>query len=399
VQGEYEYAIDQLHRAEEHAMKLIFWLCFFGVFYAYFGYPILLMILGKLKDIFSPTLEYQIDAAQAPSVTIIIPAHNEEAVIARKLENTQAIEYPGELKILIVSDGSTDATVDIVQQAASSDSRIVLYELEERRGKAQALNHAIKTVATDLIVFSDASIILEQDSLWNIVQPFADPKIGCVSGEDIIEGGGGEGLYGKYELFLRDRESRVGSIVGASGSFYAQRTHLVTPFEEGLAPDFLSVMNTVESGYRVISYPPAVGYMSAVESHKDEFQRKIRTLIRGMTALFRKADMLNPLKYPMFSLFLWSHKLMRWLVPFFLIGMLISNLFMTAEVFYMLIMFLQLAFYSLALLGYLEFKSLSNTLPGKIALYFTGVNVAILVAWIRYVSGVRQEIWTPSKRT
>jgi cellulose synthase/poly-beta-1,6-N-acetylglucosamine synthase-like glycosyltransferase len=271
-------------------------------------------------------------------------------------------------------------------------------EIKERSGKAQALNKALKQVTGDIVVFSDASIILETESVWQIVQPFTDDKIGCVSGEDIIEESGGEGLYGTYELFLRNQESKIASIVGASGSFYAQRTHLIDPFVEGLAPDFLSVMNTVEKGYRVISHSAARGTMSAVQSSKDEFQRKIRTIIRGMTALFKKANLLNPLTHPVFALFLWSHKIMRWLVPFFLLTILISSVLLIEDVFYGTMFYLQLLFYFIALISALGIQTISSTLPGKITLYFTSVNIAIFIAWFQYLAGVRQEIWVPSKR-
>jgi len=378
-------------------MTILFWISFAGIFYAYFGYPLLLLFLGKIKKVLFFKPQLMLEEAQAPSVTLIIPAYNEESIIGEKLENTLSLYYPGELHILVVSDGSSDTTVSIVNKYLS-DSRVELFELTERKGKAQALNKALQQVKTEIIIFSDASIILEQQALWHIVQPFANSKIGCVSGEDHIEGGGGEGLYGKYELFLRDKESQLDSIVGASGSFYAQRTALVTPFQEGLAPDFVSVMNTVERGYRAISHPDAIGSMVAVKSHKDEFNRKVRTFIRGMTAMFKMKHMLNPVSFPMFSFFLWSHKMMRWFVPFFLISLMVSNFFILDNNFYRVILIAQLLFYGMALLGFLGVKIFMDSILGKIAIYFTSVNVAILLAWVRYLMGVRQEIWSPSKR-
>ena len=378
-------------------MITLFWMSLAGAFYAYFGYPLLLLILGKLKNIIAPEKSTSFSESEAPSITIIIPAHNEESIIGDKLRNTLSLYYPGKLQILVVSDGSTDDTVQIVNEFLD-DPRVTLFELQQRKGKAQALNRALQQVEGEIVIFSDASIMLEQNAVWHIVQPFTNPLIGCVSGEDLIEDGGGEGLYGKYELFLRNQESLVGSIVGASGSFYAQRTDLVDPFLEGLAPDFLSVMNTVEKGFRVISYPAARGTMTSVKSSRDEFQRKVRTLIRGMTALFKKSNLLNPIRYPVFSLFLWSHKIMRWLVPFFLIGMLVSCLLLFDNTFYKIILLLQLAFYFLALLGAIGISRIAESIPGKVALYFTSVNIAIVIAWIRYALGVRQEIWAPSKR-
>ena len=378
-------------------MEWLFWVSLFGVIYAYFGYPLLLVVMNRIREMLSPLVPARFSENEAPSVTVLIPAHNEVDVIGRKLENTLALYYPGEFHILVVSDGSSDGTAEVVRGFAE-DKRLDFIELVERKGKANALNVGLEQISSDVVIFSDASIMLDEQAVWNIVRPFADLRIGCVSGEDLIEGGGGEGLYGKYELFLRNQESKYGSIVGASGSFYAQRRALVTPFLEGFAPDFLSVLNTVEHGYRAISLPEAFGFMTAVESTSDEFQRKVRTLIRGYTALFKKARLLNPLRAPLFSLFLISHKLMRWLVPFFLIGVLVTNLLLLDHVFYQLFCIAQLAFYVLALLAWRGVGPIQSSIPGKIALYFTAVNVAIFYAWIRYFSGVRQELWTPSRR-
>jgi cellulose synthase/poly-beta-1,6-N-acetylglucosamine synthase-like glycosyltransferase len=378
-------------------MEAAFWICLSGVAYAYFGYPAVLMFLGWLKDLFSDKEQPCFSRDEAPSVSVLIPAHNEAEVIASKLINTLSLYYPGDLEIMVISDGSIDNTADVVQ-TFSDDKRLTFINLDERKGKANALNVGLEKARGDIIVFSDASIILDEQALWCITQPFADSRIGCVSGEDMIQGSGGEGLYGRYELYLRNQESRLGSIVGASGSFYAQRKQLVNPFLEGVAPDFLSVLNTVERGYRAISTPSAFGYMSAVVSTRDEFQRKVRTLIRGMTALFGKKILLNPYRYPMFSFFLVSHKLMRWWVPFFLLGMLLANMFLIDEPFYLIFLVLQCGFYALAVLGYLGLRTVSDSLPGKISLYFSLVNVAIFIAWIRYFSGFRQEIWTPSQR-
>lgn len=378
-------------------MEVVFWICLLGIVYAYFGYPLVLMLLGWLKDVLLDRENALYTENEAPSLSVIIPAHNEGEVIAEKLRNTLSLYYPGELEIVVISDGSVDNTAEVVQTFCNDD-RLIFLNLKERKGKANALNMGLEKARGEIIVFSDASIILDEQALWEIAQPFAESTIGCVSGEDLIKEGGGESLYGKYELYLRNQESRIGSIVGASGSFYAQRKHLVKTFLEGGAPDFLSVLNTVEKGYRAISTSSAFGHMTAVASTKDEFQRKVRTLIRGMTALFEKKSLLNPYRYPMFSFFLISHKLMRWWVPFFLLGLLGFNGFLIDQPFYLVFLCLQGGFYLLATLVYLQVQPVVGSLPGKVALYFTVVNTAILFAWIRYFSGVRQEIWTPSKR-
>lgn len=375
-------------------LVVVFWISALGVVYPYFGYPLLLFVLRLFLR------RREIPAARPdslPGVTMIIPVHNEERRIADKLVNTAALHYPsGRLQILFVSDGSTDGTPDMIRAASLPGAALI--ELPSRRGKAAALNAGLAAATHEILVFSDASIRLGDDALAQIVRQFADPSIGCVSGEDPIVGSGGEALYGRYELFVRRLESSVHSIVGASGSFYAQRRSLCAPFTEGMAPDFLSVLRTVEQGFRAVSEPGAVGTMTSVKDPRQEFDRKVRTVLRGMTTLFEHPNLLNPLRAGVFAFELWSHKVLRWLAPVFLLGTLVSALALAAVPFYLLALVAQLAFYGLAVATFRQWAGVHRTLPGKIALYFSSVNAAILAGWWQYGRGVRQEIWTPSHR-
>lgn len=374
--------------------EILFWLALFLTFYAYLGYPLLLALVGKMvrRPVAMTATAYQ------PGVTVIIPVHNEERVIDAKLSNLDALDYPRDrLTILIISDGSTDQTRQRVL-GYRSDLQIRFLELSQRQGKAAALNLGLQNTSSEIVVFSDASIMLATDALKRIVQPFQDATIGCVSGEDHIPGGGGEGLYGQYELSLRNLESRISSIAGASGSFYAMRTPLCRPFLPGMAPDFLSVLVTVEQGYRAITEPRASGTMSSTKSARGEFQRKVRTLIRGMTALWHARALLNPFRSGMFALVLWSHKLARWLVPFFLLIILLASLWRLDRPFYMAAAVAQALFYLFALLALLDIRVIRDNLLGKVCMYFTVVNCSIFVAWIRFLSGTRLEIWDPTRR-
>ncbi|MBT3053851.1 MAG: glycosyltransferase family 2 protein [Candidatus Thiodiazotropha sp. (ex Codakia orbicularis)] len=377
-------------------MITLFWLSFVCVIYAYFLYPLLLIVVGKYRnnEILINDQEYEL-----PSVTLLLPVHNESNVIEAKLSNIESLEYPdNSLKVILVSDGSTDNTVEIIKNY-ETDLNLKVIVIENQQGKANALNQGLNEVNSSIVVFTDASIMLDKQSIHKIVEPFSDNNVGCVSGEDHIPANqGGEGLYGKYELFLRNKESKIDSIVGASGSFYAQRTQLIKPFEEGLAPDFLSVLNTVNAGYRAITQPRAIGIMSASKSTSNEYNRKVRTLLRGMAALFSNLKLLNAFKYGWFSVFLFSHKLMRWLVPFFLLILLISNYFLIDQFVYKLLFSGQLLFYSLAIVALPQNSKLNNTVIGKIPLFFTIVNLAILKAWFLFFQGKRQEIWNPTKR-
>ena len=376
-------------------MEFAFWAAVGGVIYAYFGYPLLLAAIGRLVG--RRRLPLADETQPPPTVSMIVPIHNEEARIARKVANTAALRYPsGRLRVIFVSDGSTDRTVEIVRSLLTADMEVV--ELPRRQGKAAALNAGLARATNDVVVFSDAAIALQPDALLRVVGPFADPKVGCVSGEDRIGEAAGEGLYGRYELFLRRLESRVHSIVGASGSFYAQRRALCDRFPEGMAPDFLSVVRTVERGYRAVAEPEAIGSMTSVQEPRHEFERKVRTAIRGMTTLFAHARLLNPVRHGLFAFALFSHKVMRWAVPFFLLIALVSPLWLLDSPLYLAAFVAQVAFYGVALLAFRGWCHLHVWMPGRVALYFSSVNAAILAAWIQYGRGVRQEIWTPSAR-
>ncbi|MEQ1794013.1 MAG: glycosyltransferase family 2 protein [Nitrospira sp.] len=377
------------------AMEGLFWLSVFGVMYPYLGYPLLLWLLGRGWARAQPPTPQ--GSPFYPSVSMIIPACNEERRIERKIVNTKALLYPFDrLQVLFVSDGSTDRTIELIRNQISAS--ISLVELPVRGGKAAALNAGLEQARHDIVVFSDASIELEPDALRHIVQGFRDPAIGCISGEDKIAESGGEAWYGRYELLVRRLESKVHSIVGASGSFYAQRRALCAPFTEGLAPDFLSVLRTVEQGFRAVSEPDAVGTMTSVKDSKQEFERKVRTLIRGMAALFSYARVLNPLRFGVFAVEMFSHKVLRWSVPFCLIMALFSSVMLMASPWFLFFSIVQIVFYVIALLALSGWSVIRHSLLGKIALYFSMVNAAILVAWFKYGKGVRQELWTPSQR-
>jgi cellulose synthase/poly-beta-1,6-N-acetylglucosamine synthase-like glycosyltransferase len=375
-------------------MEMVFWLSAAAVVYGYAGYPALLWLLCRAKS--TGRGDARVPTA-LPSVTMIVPVHNEDRTIDAKIVNTRSLVYEGRLAVLFVSDGSTDRTVPRLRAAA--DDRISVVELADRGGKASALNAGMARADGDIVVFSDASIMLEPSAITEIVQPFHSATVGCVSGEDRIAQFGGEALYGSYELFMRRMESRLYSIVGASGSLYAQRRHLCEAFPSGLSPDFVSVLRTVQQGYRAVSEPKAVGTMTALGDPTAEFGRKVRTILRGITTLAHYRSLLNPLRYGWFAFELISHKVMRWLIPFFLGAMSIASVVLAMEsAWYLVLALLQLAFYGLAALTAWGSSRFARSLPGKVSLYFTSANVATAMAWLRFLMGHRQEIWSPSRR-
>lgn len=375
-------------------MNIVFWVSLTALFYIFIGYPAVLTVAALFRGRSGGHAE----APQPPSISMIIPVHNEIGIIEHKLHNTMELDYGRErLQVIVVSDASTDGTDDVAAGFAG-DGGVEFHRLPERQGKGAALNLGLELAAGEIIVFSDASIFLEREALRNIVRPFASPRVGCVSGEDYIRGGGGEGMYGKYEIFLRNLESKIGSIVGASGCFYAQRRTLCRPFVEGMAPDFLSVLHTVAEGYRAVTEASARGEMRTVRRAGQEFPRKVRTMLRGMTTLSSFKRLLDPFRHGLFAVELLSHKVMRWMAGLFLGTLALSNIALATSAPFRWFLLLQAVCYSSALVGWLGPRRLAGAPVFRIPFFFCMVNLAGLVAWGRFLVGDRQEIWEPSQR-
>jgi len=375
-------------------LPLFFWLFLLGIFYAYFGYPISLILIKKVRQ--RETLR---EEHHEKSVTLIITAFNEEKRIREKLENSLALEYPKDkLQILVASDGSTDATNDIVRSYA--DKGVELLKVVKRGGKENAQKEAMEHARGEIIVFSDVATILEPQGLREIVSNFADPSVGCVSSEDRLIGQdgkpSGEGFYVRYEMWLRRLESVVNSLVGLSGSFFAARKEVCQDFSGDVQSDFRTLLSSIKLGLRGVSDPKAIGSYLNITNEKREFERKIRTVLRGLTVFFNHLEFLNIFQYGLFSYQLFCHKLLRWLVPFFLVAALIINVFMAGtSLFFLIVLSGHLAFYIIGLYGWFT-QSLSGVF--KIPMFFVIVNAAIAVAWWQYLTGKRVILWTPSER-
>ncbi len=372
------------------------------VFYAYFGYPFILLLISLFKKAAGslPDKDYQL-----PSVSFIITAYNEEKRIKEKIESTLIQDYPeAKLEIIVASDCSGDSTDEIVKTYASQGVKLV--RAPERKGKENAQKHAVEASSGEILVFSDVATGLEPDAISKIVMNFRDPSVGCVSSEDkFIETDGsvsGEGAYVKYEMFLRKLESGVNTLVGLSGSFFAARREVCLNWATDLQSDFNTLLNSIRQGRRGISDPDSKGYYKNIADEKKEFNRKVRTVLRGISVLMRNLALLNPFKYRLFAWQLFSHKLCRWLVPFFLIAAMLSNLWLIfADPFFLLTLFLQIVFYSLAFYYYTKQKTSSAAgLPAlfRLPFFFVTVNLSILSAWWQYVRGRRATFWEPSKR-
>lgn len=375
--------------------ETILFISLFLIFFAYFGYPITLALANVLFGKPVKRAEY------LPTVTFIITVHNEEKRVAEKLDNVLRLDYPPErLEVLVASDGSVDATNNIVQSYA--DRGVKLLEIPDRGGKENAQKYAVARAGGEIIVFSDVATGMEVGGLRALTSNFADPTVGCVSSEDRVVGRdgkpSGEGLYIKYEMWLRALESKVNSLVGLSGSLFAARKEVCQDFSADMQSDFRTVLSSMKRGLRGISDANSIGIYQDAADPKREWDRKIRTVIRGLTVFFRHAELLNPFRFGFFSYQLFCHKLLRWSVPMFLVLAFFSNLVLAkAGQGYASLLALQSVFYALGVAGLLR-TQLQEIIVIKIAAFFLTVNASLAVAWLRYLQGDRIVKWAPTQR-
>ena len=369
--------------------EIAFWCSVALVAYAYAGYPCALLLLIFFRD--RPVKKARI----TPRVSFVIAAHNEEQRIGAKIDNTLRQDYPANaMEIIVASDGSTDRTEEIVR---SYGRRVLLVRTKERRGKEFAQQLAVRAAVGKILIFSDPATTLEPNAVSTIVMNFADPTVGCVSSADhLVDADGtpsGEGAYVRYEMWLRGLESRVNTLIGLSGSFFAARQDVCRRWATDQCSDFLTLLHAIEMGLRGVLDVESKGYYPNLADDRREFHRKARTVVRGISVIGRNARLLNPFRYGLFSWQLASHKVCRWLVPFGMIGAAISSAFLIGRPFYAAMFFLQCAFYAAALGG------LRTGAPIlKIPTFFFLANLGVLTAWFRYARGERIVMWNPSQR-
>jgi biofilm PGA synthesis N-glycosyltransferase PgaC len=369
-------------------MKLLFWSCASFILFVYAGYPVCSYFRAKVwprpvrrKSIF-------------PRVTIVVAAHNEEKNLPEKLLNLAALDYPVDLlEVIVISDGSTDATDKILGEWRNPGRRAVI--LPDHRGKANALNHGMAEASGEIICFTDARQKIASDGLKNLVANFADPSVGCVSGELILRedpktaASHGVGLYWRLEKNIRNWEGEAGSTVGTTGAFYAIRKDLRVPLPEGIILDDVYIpLNVARQGRRVVFDPTAVAWDDFTPSPRQEFHRKVRTLA-GNYQLLQLAPWLltnsNPLR-----LQLVCHKLLRLLVPLALLGVLAST-FWIRESLYEVALVLQIFLYALAILP-LRVKAGFLSRLSHISFAFILLNAAAAVAFVYFITG-RKAVW------
>ncbi|WP_049631545.1 glycosyltransferase family 2 protein [Cellvibrio sp. pealriver] len=380
-------------------LTFLFWLFCIAALYSYFIYPLVLRVLVARKGV--KTNAAVVSSSTAASVSLIVTAYNEELRVRAKIENSLQLEFDASaFEIIVASDCSSDATDEIVREYADRGVRLV--RAPERLGKEHAQQCAIEKASGEILVFSDVATEIPADAIKKLVAYFNDPSVGAVSSEDrfISQNGtvAGEGAYVKYEMWLRQQESRLAGLVGLSGSFFAVRKSLCSDWDIHSPSDFNTALNTAKAGLRAVTAPDVLGFYQDLKDPSKEYQRKIRTVIRGMTGLSRHAEVLRFGKFGFFSFQVISHKLMRWLTPWFLLALFLTNALIADDgVFYFLTFFAQLVFYCVAVVAHF-LPNLQSISIIKLVYFFVQVNIALLDAGIKFIAGQRMTTWKPSAR-
>jgi cellulose synthase/poly-beta-1,6-N-acetylglucosamine synthase-like glycosyltransferase len=362
----------------------------------YFGYPMLLRFLPKVK---SQTSSFSED--DLPTVTVLIPAFNEQDCIEKTVRNKLSQDYPQEkLQIIVISDESEDNTDEIVNKIMKEDTRVRLIRQMPRAGKTSGLNLANQELVSDLIIFSDANSIFAPQTIRELVKTFEDPTVGYVTGKMVYvdsEGsiiGDGCSAYMKYENYLREIETRVGSVVGVDGGVDAMRRELYTKLNADQLPDFVQPLSVIKRGFRVVYAENALLNEDSLHDDTKEFRMRVRVSLRALWGLHEMRQLFNPINYGFFSFQLFSHKLLRYLAFVPLILAFISNLLSLGEgEVYTLLMAGQLGFYVCALLGY-KLGEKGPKLFG-IPYYFCLINIACAFAAYKYFRGEKIVLWKP----
>ena len=391
-------------------LKIIFWVFLFIVFYAYLGYGILLFILVRIKRIFTHKKHENVN--YEPEVTLFVAAYNEKDYVDKKVHNSLEMEYPSnKIKQVWVTDGSDDGTPDLLKKYANNG--VEVHHIPERGGKIGAMNRGMQFVKTPLVIFSDGNTLLGKESVQRIVNLFADPKVGCVSGEKRIfnkdkdTAAGTEGIYWKYESKLKKWDAELYSVVGAAGELFAIRTDLYEPVEKDtLLDDFIISLRVAMKGYTIQYDPEAYAIESASANVKEELKRKIRIAAGGLQSIFRLKPLLNIFKYGVLSFQYISHRVLRWtlaplslpIIFFINLAIVLQSGIINFSNFYTWLFYAQIAFYLSAAVGwYLENKKLRVKIL-FVPYYFLVMNYAVYAGAIRYFKGQQTVNWERAKR-
>ena len=373
-------------------LKIVFWVCSLLVVYTYLLYPVVLCLASSAVRLWRSS---RVPTASATSpVSFIVPAYNEERHLGDKLANLASLDYPRDrLEIILVSDGSTDSTNDILRRAEGGNVSVLC--LPSRGGKASALNQAVRRARHGILVFSDAATVFAPDAVKKLVRHFDDPRVGVVCGalqfQASAESRQTEGLYWRYESFLRLMESHIGVALTASGAIYAIRRECFVPLSpDTLVEDLVVTMNAHNLGYRVVYDPDARATDVAASTVAGEFARRVRIATGSFRAL---GGLLRGPLDPVTAFAFVSHKLLRWTLPFLLIGMLLTSAALLDSALYRTLFVLQVLFYGWGLVGFLFRRRIQGVRYALVAYYLLAIHLAFLIGFMRYLSGRGEIEW------
>ena len=385
------------------APEYVFWASLLLVAHTYLLYPIILFVAYALVQV-CRDWRYLLSrrdgrcpaqpATELPPVTLIIAAHNEEAHLRDKLANIRQLDYPRDrLNVILVSDGSTDGTNAILRTVSDPNIRCIF--LPARGGKANALNHAVAQAGQEILIFSDAATKFAPDAVAKLARHFADPRVGAVCGslefEATSESRQTEGVYWAYETRLRLMEARLGATLTASGAIYALRRSCYPRLPADTVLDDLVIpLNARKLGYRVLYDPEAVGMDVAASSVAGEFTRRVRLATGSFRAL---GQMVRTPLDPMTAFAFFSHKVLRWILPFPLMAMLVSSGLMWGRPLYRIALLAQLAFYLWAAMGCLFRQRMQHVRFGLLGYYLLAIHLAFLVGFVRFLGGSKETAW------
>lgn len=381
-------------------LPILFWILALCAVYSYFLYPLALIALRTLTrpDVIEPARAH---AGEMPFLSLIVTVYNERHRIEQKIQNVLTLDYPADrLELIVASDCSDDGTDELVQSYAERGIRLV--RAQERLGKENAQLAAIQAAKGEVLVFSDVATQMDPEALQNLSLYFVDARVGAVSSEDrfISKNGkvAGEGAYVKYEMWLRRQESQLGGLVGLSGSFFAARAEVCEQWDIHSPSDFNTALNCARLGLRSVTAPDVLGYYEDLKDASREYARKVRTVLRGMTGLARHPDVLNPVRFGLFAFQVFSHKLMRWGVPWFLLALLVVTLILANDGWiYTLALVAQVVFYAIAAWGHWGRKG-QNHSGVRLVYFFVQVNLALADSAVQFFKGKRMTTWKPSAR-
>lgn len=376
-------------------LEAAFWFAAGVLVFVYLGYPALVMLVGRLRPR-TPN-----PAAIEPPVTIVIAAYNEAGVIEATLANKLLLDYPRDrVQIVVVSDGSTDGTDEIVMRFAARG--VTSLRQEPRNGKTAALNRALEHATGDVVVFSDANSIYDPQALRRLVAVFADPTVGYATGSLVYQTAGGSlsaegcGAYMKYENAIRRAETRVGSVVGVNGGLDAVRRSLYVPMLPHDLPDLVLPLRVIEAGVRVVYVPDALFAEPALKQSRDEYRMRVRVALRSLWTLYDMSHLLNVARHGFYAFQLWAHKVLRYLAPLFIVLTMVTSFVLArSSPVYAAAATLQGLAALAALAGFVADRQGRPVGALYVPFYFALVNVAALHATWRFLRGERHHLWIP----